>query len=206
MSAKPNRPEGLTGAADVAAGSALPAASDDAADLPVQPPAAVADVADPLEGVRFSGCGAACDCCWWIRVGCAMGTHVEKLGGRYLVCRGDEVISAAEPGFEPLVEEVDEGLEWAAKAEFARDHDLPQPGDWPKEWHRFYEADGGLELLAIANSREVGIVRRAIERQRHFDAYVRWADRPKLDYCQPSPAEIEARQRFLSKFIGEVGD
>jgi hypothetical protein len=75
-------------------------------------------------GVRVSGCGAACDCCWYMRVDCAWGRHVRKLGDKYLVYDLDNnVIGEAEPGFKPLPDDA----EWAAKVEHARAHGLPHP-------------------------------------------------------------------------------
>ena len=41
-------------------------------------------LADP--GILVSGCGAACDCCHYMRVDCAFGVHVRKIGERFFVC------------------------------------------------------------------------------------------------------------------------
>jgi hypothetical protein len=124
---------------------------------------------------------------------------------------GDSLAGSRKFTFAEIADRVDSwfapAMSAAARAEFARDHDLPEPDDWPEEWHRLYEDDGGLELLAIANSCEVGIVRRAIERQRELDAYARrWPGAPMPYYRPPSEKDIEARRLFVSKFIGEVGE
>ena len=77
-----SRRDVLSGAAAVVAASVLPGAhrvDDGGAGWP-------AVVNWRARGVLVSGCGAACDCCHYMRVDCALGFHVRKIGDRFFVC------------------------------------------------------------------------------------------------------------------------
>ena len=96
-------------------------------------------------GIFVSGCGTACDCCWYLRCECPWGVIVRKLGDRFLVydSRSNTVIREADPGFKPLPRDA----ERIEMVEFAKAHGLPHPYDWPKgkhaEWRRLREMQEG---------------------------------------------------------------
>jgi hypothetical protein len=131
-----SRREVIAGAATSIAAAALPVRTraSAAADLIGQ---VWWRLADP--GILVSGCGAACECCWYMRVDCAFGVHVRKIGDRFFVCgrenfflEGDEkILREADPGFTPLPRDA----EWCAKVEYATAHGLPHPYDWPEKMH-----------------------------------------------------------------------
>jgi hypothetical protein len=105
--------------------------------LPMPEVAAVARELDYL-GVFVSGCGAVCDCNWWLRSECPFLRSIRKLGDCFLIYDlDDNVVGEAEPGFEPLPDEV----EWIAKVEYARAHGLPHPYHWPKEQHHSWRSE-----------------------------------------------------------------
>jgi hypothetical protein len=145
-----------------------------AASIPVQPVAAVSSA--DYYGIYVAVCGRACDCDWYKRAhrfDCTPTCFVRKLGDKYVVYDFDnKVIGEADPGFKPL----DGAHPYIAQEEYAREHGLPHPYDWPDEWQHPYDDDRGPELLAIANSSAGSIVKRAIKRKRQresSDAYAR---------------------------------
>ena len=84
----------------------------------------------------FSGCGAACDCCWYLRCECAFGRHIEWHGGRFMIIDHDGVvIGEADPGFSPLPKDV----EWAARVEYAQHYGLPHPYRWTTKMRAEYD-------------------------------------------------------------------
>jgi hypothetical protein len=118
-----NRREVLAGAAGLFAAASVPVAS-------VLAKVAVPDPDDL--GIFVGGCGRACDCGWWLRSECAFGRWVRKLGDRFIIYDMDNnVVGEAEPGFSPTPQDA----EWVAKVEFAREHNIPHPYDWPLEAH-----------------------------------------------------------------------
>jgi hypothetical protein len=144
MKNNPSRRGVLAGATSLAASAALPA-------LPVVAPDDWWLRADEVgfaeafrDGIDVEGCGDACDCCWWIRVECAVlsNRQVRKVGDRFLVyqSREDRVIGEADPGFEPLPSD----LEGIKKVEFAREHDLPLPYNWSEEANRAWDNGSAL--------------------------------------------------------------
>jgi hypothetical protein len=77
-------------------------------------------------GIFVAGCGCSCGCSAYLRVECASGVWVRKLGDRFLVYDLDNrVIGKAEPGFTPLPEDAD----WVAHVKYTREHSLPHPYD-----------------------------------------------------------------------------
>jgi hypothetical protein len=125
------RREILGGVAVVAAAAVLPVLPSAALVKEALAPA-VAHAPHDF-GIFVLGCGAACDCCWYLRVDCIWsGRTVRKVGDKFIVYgRDDVVIGEADPGFKPLPDDA----EWVAKVEYAKARELPHPYDWPEERH-----------------------------------------------------------------------
>jgi hypothetical protein len=143
MVSKPSRREALVGATVPASLDVDPEMIPERVREPflVRPLPAVGGV------LRFRQCdghrrarrnGVACDCCWYMRVECAVWSNrqVRKLGDRFIVYDGDNrVIGDADPGFVPQPEDA----AWCEKIEHLRTHDLPHPYDWSDQAHREWD-------------------------------------------------------------------
>jgi len=135
MSQDTTRRQVLLGTAALVASAAMPVrTSASAADLIGQTWSSLG-----YPGILVSGCGAACDCCWLMRVDCAFGIHVRKIGDKFFVCgrknfflEGEELIlRETDPGFTPLPRDA----QWCAKVEHALARGLPHPYHWPEKMH-----------------------------------------------------------------------
>jgi hypothetical protein len=81
-------------------------AEKDVAARPLEPWEPWFFVEDDLD-YGFSGCGAACDCCDYLRAECAAGVQVVWEGAQFMVIDflSGRVIGEADPGYKPLPED-----------------------------------------------------------------------------------------------------